>query len=136
MNQELPTRGQLERSLAQKVQKLYRQELEHTPKKVTCQLFGNQVAIIIEDALTVIEKTLVDTAKEIQVAQQLHTVLNQAMKAELKTVIAEVLSVEVNDILLDSTLSTSRTGAIAMLTQIPQVRDPESIPKNKQSKVS
>ncbi|MGL6340107.1 MAG: Na-translocating system protein MpsC family protein, partial [Waterburya sp.] len=46
MDKNLPTSGQLERTLAQSIQKLYRQELKHSPSKITCQLFGNQLAIV------------------------------------------------------------------------------------------
>ncbi|WP_144871057.1 Na-translocating system protein MpsC family protein [Hyella patelloides] len=58
MDKNLPTSGQLERNLSQDRQKLYRQKLKHFPRKVTCQPFGNQLAILIEDALTLINRSL------------------------------------------------------------------------------
>lgn len=134
MDKNLPTSGQLERNLSQNIQKLYRQKLEHSPGKVTCQLFGNQLAIVIEDALTAVEKTLADTIQEDQTVEQLNSAINEAIESKLKTLIEKILGVSVNDILFDSTLETSRTGAIATLDQPPQVRNPESIPKNKNGK--
>lgn len=136
MNKELPTGGQLERNLSQKIQKLYRQELEHNPGKITCQLFGNKLAVVIEDALTAVEKTLVNLLEETKTAEQLNSVINDTIKTKLRTLIEDTLTVKVDDIIFDSTLTTNRTGAIATLDRSPQVRDPESIPKNKYSKAS
>jgi uncharacterized protein YbcI len=131
MNKDLPTSGQLERNLSQSIQKLYRQELEHSPSRVTCQLFGNRLAIVIEDALTAVEKTLVDTQEDSKTVKQLNAAINEAIESKLKSLIEEVLEVQVHDILFDSTFETQRTGAIATLEQPPEVRNPESIPKNK-----
>ena len=130
MNKNLPTSGELERRLSQGIQKLYRQELEHSPSKVTCQLFGSQLAIVIEDAITAVEKTLADTEDQDSAVKQLNAAINDVIESKLKTLIEEILSVKVQDILFDSTLETSRTGAIITLSQLPQVRNPESIPKN------
>ncbi|WP_019504804.1 DUF2294 domain-containing protein [Pleurocapsa sp. PCC 7319] len=134
MNQNLPTSGQIERELSQKVQKLYRQELEHSPGKVTCQLFGNQLAIVIENALTAVEKTLADIEPKNQKVKKLNSAINDVIESKLKDLIEEMLAVQVNDILFDTTLETSRTGAIITLNQPPEVRNPESIPKIKTQK--
>ena len=130
MEQRLSTPGQLERNLSQSIIKLYRQQLKHSPSKVTCQLFGNQVAIVIEDAITAVEKTLAETANQLEIVNQLNLAINHVIKSKLKILIEEVLEVKVQDILFDSNLATCRTGAIAILDQPPQVRNPESIPKN------
>ncbi len=134
MDKNLPTSGQLERTLAQSIQKLYRQELKHSPSKITCHLFGNQLAIVIEDAITAVEKTLANLKDDNQTVKQLNAAINEAIESKLKTLIEEILAVEVNDILFDSTFKTNLTGAIATLDQPPQVRNPQSIPKNKNSK--
>jgi uncharacterized protein YbcI len=133
MDKNLPTSGQLERTLAQSIQKLYRQELKHSPSKITCQLFGNQLAIVIEDAITAVEKTLANLKDDTQTVKELNTAINEAIESKLKTLIEEILAVEVEDILFNSTFKTNRTGAIATLAQPPQVRNPQSIPKNKNS---
>ncbi|MDJ0596261.1 MAG: DUF2294 domain-containing protein [Pleurocapsa sp. MO_226.B13] len=131
MGKNLPTSGQLERNLSQSIHKLYRQELEHSPSKVTCQLFGNQLAIVIEDALTAVEETLVNSEKSDNLAKKLNAAINRTIESKLKTLIEEILAVEVQDILFDSTFKSKRTGAIATLKQPPLVRNPQSIPKNK-----
>lgn len=136
MDKNLPTCGQLERNLSQSIQKLYRQELEHNPSKITCQLFGNQIAIVIEDALTAVEKTLAGVDDEFGTVKRLNSAINNAIKLKLKVLIEEVLAVTVQDILFDSTIETCRSGAIATFNRSPQVRNPESIPKNNNHKQS
>ena len=126
MEQQLPTFGQLERSLSQNIQKLYREELEHSPQKVNSKFFGNRLAIVIEGALTKIEQILINEHHE-QIVKDLNLAINSVIKPKLKTLIETVLEVEVEDILFDSTVETKRTGAIVILTQTPQVRTPKSL---------
>ena len=134
MDNNLPTCGQLERNLSQSIQKLYLNELEHSPSKVTCQLFGNQLAIVVEDSLTAVEQALTRLKESDSNLEQLNTVINQVIESKMKTLIEEILSVEVKDILFDTTIKTKRTGAIVTLSHLPEVRNPESIPKNKNGK--
>lgn len=134
MNKTLPTSGQIERELAQKIQKFYHQELEHLPSKVTCQLFGNQLAIIIEDAVTAVQKTLANVSDNGNTIKQLNRAINQTIKSKLKILIQEILEIKVKDILFDSTLKSNLTGAIVVLERIPEVCNPKSIPKNKPAK--
>lgn len=121
MNKNLPTYGQLERNLAQSIQKLYRQELEHNPSKVTCQLFGNQIVIVIEDALPAVEKILIDN-NQLATVERLNSAINNIIKFKIKILIEEVLMVRVENILLGSTIETNRSFAIAILDSPPLVR--------------
>lgn len=136
METNLPTCGQLERNLSQGIHKLYSNDLEHSPSKVTCQLFGNQLAIVIENSLTAVEQILAEAEEPERTIKQLNTTISQVVKTKMKLLIEEILSVEVKDILFDTTLETKKTGAIATLSQLPQVRNPESIPKNRGNKQS
>lgn len=134
MNQESskPTRGQLERSLSQQLQALYRTQLGHQPGKVTCQIFDEKVAIVFENSITPPEKLLADNGRT-ELAEQVRSDLGEAFKPQMKTLIEEVLNVAVLDILSDATLETGRTGVIAILSAVPDIRNPESIPKLKKS---
>ena len=125
-----PTRGQLERSLSQQIQALYRQELGHQPGKVTCQLFNSKVAIIVENSITPAEKRLTEVGQE-DLAEEVRAGLKDATQPKLKVLIEEILGVEVIDILSEAKIETGRLGIIAVLTQSPQVRNPEAIPKQK-----
>ncbi|MGI0486528.1 DUF2294 domain-containing protein [Pantanalinema rosaneae CENA516] len=130
MNTMVMSVGQLERSLSQQIQALYYERLGHRPSKVTCQLFDEKLAIVIEDSITQPEQLLQKEGQEALV-EQVRADLNSAMQAQLKNTIASILSTEVLDIMANSTLETGRTGIIAVLDRTPQVRNPESIPKSK-----
>lgn len=131
MTASLPTRGQLERSLSQQLQALYRERLGHRPREVMCQIFDEKVAIILENAITPPEQILATTGKE-DLAEQVNAGLGDVIDPEIKKLIAEVLGVGVVDLLKDSTLATERTGIIAILAEVPQVRDRHNIPKTRQ----
>ena len=132
MNQESskPTRGQLERMLSQGLQDLYRAQLGHQPSKVTCQLFDEKLAVIVEDSITQPEQLLANSGQA-ELAEQVRADLDKAIKPQLKALIEEVLGVSVLDILSDATLETGRTGIIAVLDVTPEVRNPDSVPKVK-----
>jgi uncharacterized protein YbcI len=126
----LLTRGQLERKLSQEIQAFYRNNLGHQPSKVTCQLFDSKLAIIIEDSITKAEKILLEEGKN-KLAKEVRSNLDDAIQPELKKLIEQIINVSVLDTLSDATLDTKRTGIIAVLSQTPTVRNPESIPKLK-----
>lgn len=132
MNEESskPTRGQLERLLSQRLQALYRSQLGHQPGKVTCQLFDEKLAIIVEDSITPPEQLLANSGQG-ELAEQVRSDLDKAIQPQIKAMIEEVLNVAVLDILSDATMETGRTGIIAILDMTPEVRNPDSVPKIK-----
>lgn len=125
-----PTRGQIERLLSQRLQAFYREQLGHQPSKVTCQLFDEKLAIVVENSITQPEQLLADNGKA-ELAEKVRSDLDKALKPQLQTLIEEVLGVPVLDLLSDATLETGRTGIIAVLEVTPEVRNPDSIPKVK-----
>jgi uncharacterized protein YbcI len=136
MTVSVPTRGQVERSLSQRIQALYRKQLGHRTGKVTCQLFDAKVAIVIEDSITQPEQLLAQEGKE-ELVEQFRGDLDQAIQPKLKNTIEEILQVQVLDLLSDATLETGRTGIIAVLDKAPSVRNPAAIPKSEiKSKLS
>ena len=129
MDRQLPTLGQLERNLSQSIQKLYRQELEHSPQKVTCKLFKNNLSIVIEDALTAVEATLVDEDGNNNTVKNLSQAIKNVIKSKLKNTIETVLAVKVDDILFDSNIETRRAAAIVILQKPPLTRSLKLNPK-------
>lgn len=117
------TRGQLERTLSQQIQALYRTQLEHQPSKVTCQIFDEKIAIILEDSITQPEQLLFNTGQE-ELAEQVRSELDEAIEPQLKALIEQVVGVAVIDLLSDAKLETGRTATIAILAATPQVRNP------------
>ena len=126
------TVGQVERELSQKLQALYRKYLGHRPSKVTCQLFGTRLAIVLENSITQPEQLLAEDG-QVELAEKVREDLNTAMRPQIQSLVSEVLGVEVLDLLSDATLSTGRTGIIVVLSDAPTVRNPEAIPKLKLS---
>ena len=128
IQQKLPTYGQLERELSQTISQLYREELGRSPSKTTCKFLSNNLAIVIEDSLTTIEKTLLEENK-IDVVKKVNLAINNIIKSKLKILIEQVLAVEVCDILFDSSLETKHAGAIVILSQLPVVRPRKALTK-------
>lgn len=125
-----PTRGQIQRTLAQRIQALYRDQLGHQPSKVTCQLSDQSLTIILEDSITQPEQLLAQTGRE-KLAEQVRSDLDEAIKPLLQKLIEDTLNVNVVELLSDATLETGRTGIIALLTDIPNIRNSPVTPKDK-----
>lgn len=122
MDASSPTRGQIERTLSQRIQALYRTQLEHQPSKVTCQVFDEKIAIILEDSITQPEQLLVENGQE-ELAEKVRAELDEAIQPQLKTLIEEVVGVEVIDILSNAKLETGRTATVVILANPPQLRN-------------
>ena len=122
MDTSSPTRGQLERTLSQRIQALYRDQLGHQPSQITCQIFEEKIAIILENAITAPEQLLANSGQE-ELAEQVRTDLEKALEPQLKALIEEVVGVSVIDLLSDAKLETGRTGTIAVLANAPKVRN-------------
>ena len=116
------TRGQLERTLSQRIQALYRTQLEHQPSRVTCQIFDEKIAIILEDSITQPEQLLVNSGEQ-ELAEQVRSELNEALEPQVKALIEEVVGVTVIDLLSDAKLETGRTATIAILAHTPHLRN-------------
>lgn len=122
MNPSFPTRGQLERTLSQRIQALYRTQLEHQPSRVTCQIFEEKIAIILEDSITKPEKILVNSGEQ-ELAAQVRSELDEAIQPQLKALIEEVVGVAVIDLLSNAKLETGRTATVVILADTPQLRN-------------
>jgi uncharacterized protein YbcI len=117
----LQTRGQLERSLSQSIQALYRSKLGHQPSKVTCRLLDQKLVIILEDSITQPEQVLISDAKK-ELVQEVRDAIDAAIEPSLKQLIAEQTGTEVIDLLSDTTVETGRVGVIAVLASEPQTK--------------
>ncbi len=117
----LPTRGQLERQLSQTIQSLYREKFGHLPSKVVCHLFSDKLAIVVEDAITVIEKLLIENSR-LDLARNMRSAVNRDFSLQVKQTINEVLQVEIIDLISESCLDSNYLGMIAILNNAPEVR--------------
>jgi uncharacterized protein YbcI len=122
MADNIQTAGQLERTLSQRIQTLYRNQLGHQPSKVSCQLLDEKVAIVLENSVTRPEQILSESDQSL--AEQVRHDLDHAIHPQLIDLIQEILNVKVLDLLSDTTLATGRSGMIGILDGNPVVRDP------------
>ncbi|PMB19078.1 hypothetical protein CEN40_15815 [Fischerella thermalis CCMEE 5205] len=122
MAESIPTRGQVERTLAQRIQALYREQLGHQPSKVTSRLSDTNLVIVIENSITPPEQLLAQTGRQ-ELAEQVRSDLDEAIQPQLRELIEEILHVSVVEILSDATLETGRSGIIAILSDTPDLRD-------------
>lgn len=124
-----PTLGQLERTLSQRIQALYRNELGHQPSKISCSIASEKIMIVLEDSITPPEQLLVENGRQ-DLAEQVRADLDKAIQPQLRELIEEVVGVEVVDLLSNATIETGRTGTIAILADAPQTRAPVSKSKS------
>lgn len=117
----LPTRGQLERQLSQTLQTTYRQQFGNQIGKITCNLLSDKVAIVAEDTVTKVEKVLLDNDR-VDLANELRSVINKIFKTQIKQTVADIMQVEVVDIVCDSTSSSGHLGALVLLNNTPHIR--------------
>ena len=121
MKNTVPTRGQLERQLSQNLQSIYRQQFGHTTGKITCNLLVDKVAIIAEDTVIKLERVLLDNDRA-ELAGELRSAINNIFKAQITQTVAELMQVEVVDIVYDFALSSGCLGALVLLNNKPHVR--------------
>lgn len=115
-NLKTPTRGQIERTLSQQIQKLYREHLDHATGKVSCQLFKDKLVVIIEDALTQPEQLLLEKHDDKELVEQVRADLDDAIRPRMITLVEEILERKVSDLISDTTLDTGRSGIIVILS--------------------
>lgn len=122
MTNSLPTAGQLERTLSQRIQALYRTQVGHRLERVTCQIVDQKILIILENAVTPAEQLLANSGKE-NLAEEIHANLDEAIRPQIIDLIEEIVGVSVVDLLSDAKLETERTGMIVMLENTPHMSD-------------
>jgi uncharacterized protein YbcI len=123
-----PTIGELERKISQRVSSLYKEKLGKRPSQIICHFFDSELVISLENSVTQIEKTLLEAGNE-NLAEQIRTLLDKIIKLQLKIIIEEVIGKPITDLMSNTSLVTGRTGIVVILDQLPEVRNPESIPK-------
>ncbi|QLE54598.1 DUF2294 domain-containing protein [Nostoc sp. TCL26-01] len=124
-----PTIGQLEREISQRVSSLYNEKLGQRPSQIICHFFDSELVISLENSVTQPERTLLDGGHE-RLAEQVRIFLDRIIKPYLKNIIEEVIGKPILDLMSNTNLVTGRTGIIVVLGQLPEVRNPESIPKS------
>jgi uncharacterized protein YbcI len=126
-----PTVGQVERELSHRIRALYNAQLGQRLSNVLCHFFDRELAITIENSVTQVEQTLFKYGYE-RLAEEVRLSLDQIISPQLKALVEEIIGNPIIDQMSHTNLRTGRTGIIIVLECLPDVRNPESIPKAKQ----
>ena len=121
MENTLPNCGQLERQLSKTLQSLYREQFGHFPSKISCHLFGERLAIVVENAITNVEQVLMNNS-QLDLAKSIRSAIDEVFTLEVRNEIAKILNVNVNEMISDSVLESGYLGIIVFLENSPQVR--------------
>ncbi len=122
------TIGQVEREISQRIRSLYNNQLGIRPSQIICHCFDKEIVITIGDSVTQVEQTLIEENYK-KLAEEVRLSLNKIIKSRIKDLIEEITDKNVIDVISNSSLTTNRTGIIAILDQSPVVRNSESISK-------
>lgn len=122
MVDNLPTRGEMERSLSQSILAFYRRQLGCRTEKVSCHIVNQQLSIAIENPISPIEKLLHRESDEGFVSS-LRERIDRALKQELPAIIESILNVGITAIAIDTSVEKNFTGIVALLSAKPKVRD-------------
>ncbi len=127
------TRGQLERTLTQRLQGMYREKVGKHPKKIICQFFDKRLAIVLEEVSTPSEQFLIESAQD-DMAKEFRSSLDEALRPQLIALIEEVVATNVESLMFDTDLETGFSGMTVVLSDYPPVRDLETIPKARRNR--
>lgn len=125
MKDKLPTCKQLERDLSQKIRAFYNTEINFPPQKITCKLFSKYLAIVLDEALTPVEKSLIARGKT-ELVKQIRREISLILRPKLVRPIEETLGVEAIAILTDITYTSNKIGILVILSESPKVRSSKS----------
>lgn len=134
-NMALPTVGELERNLSQRIRALYGQRLGQLPTKVICHLFSQKVVIILENSMTPLEQYL-SQQQASDLSLEIRKTVNQQIKQDISELIESVLDVHVIGMLIDTSTELNQTGLIVALSDTPNARNKGLIPKTRAYKRS
>lgn len=106
--------NQVKYLLSKKIKNIYQEQLEHELDDISYKLFDRTLIVILEGAVTSPEK-LLQNNDHIFLAQQVRTAIDDVIHPQIKTIIEEVMDVQVTDFMSDTTIENNITGAIAIL---------------------
>jgi len=129
------TYGQIERTLSQRIQTTYREQIGHRPSKVICHFFHGKLAIVLENTVSPVERTLIDAGCQ-KLAQRLRSALDAALKPFLKTLVVDIVGIPIAALLIDSDLESGFSSITVILIDVPPVRSSESYSRERKEKLT
>lgn len=128
MKDRLPTYKQLERDLSQKIRVFYNTELSFAPQKVSCKFFSKYLALVLDEALTPVEKSLIAGGKT-KLVKQVRREISLIVRPKLIRLIEETVGVKAIAILTNTTYTSNKSGILIVLSESPKLRSSKSLPK-------
>ncbi len=123
-----PTIGQIEREISQRVQALYNSHIGQRPQPVICHTFDTEIVITLEKSVTQTEQTLLINGYA-NLAEEVQAALHQIIKPQIKDLVEQVTQRRVLDVVSNTSFTIGRTSIVIFLEQLPEVRNPQVIPK-------
>ncbi|PLZ97098.1 hypothetical protein CI592_21010 [Fischerella thermalis CCMEE 5328] len=127
--------GQLEREISNRIRSLYNVELGLRPTKINCHFFHGELAITLENSVTKVEQILMKSGSDI-LAEQVRIDIDRIIVPQIQDMIEEVIDKPVLDLISHTNLRTGRTGIIVFIENLPEVRNPQAIPKARKKNVA
>ncbi len=120
MTNLLPTCNQLEKQLSQSIRTLYKEEINHSPQKITCKLFSRYLAIISDEALTPVEKSLWGSGEQ-NLSEEIRLEIDSIIKPKLARLIENITTVKIEEILSNALFAINKSCILVIFSEPPQV---------------
>ena len=131
VNENAPTIGELERTIAQNLQRLWREKTGQFPHQAIALFFEKKLVIWLQGILTPLEKTLSSVDDSYNVVLKRRSI-DQILRVEVHSYLSKVLpGCQTNTVLVTSDLEENCTAVIATLDRLPAARNLETVPKTK-----
>lgn len=111
--------AKLKTQLSGRIKSIYQIHLGHQPGEITYQIFPDKLVVVMENSVTKTEKILSQNDQE-KLAKEVRTVLNKVFQSQWIKLIEKSMAVTIVDFFFDTTISTGRTGAIAIFDLEPK----------------
>ena len=116
----LQTAGQLMRTTSQDLQRLYREQLGHNPRKISCHLKDDKLFIWVEGSISRIERVVADSSDG--EAQVIRSAIKNSLYKQIADIVENNLKVDVVTLVTDTCYKQECTIWAVLLTEAPKVR--------------
>lgn len=116
------TRGQLERTLCQKIQALYRDLIGQYPSHAVSRLLDRKLIILLQDSSPPVEKFLFSTG-HLELVERIQLEIETALRPRLKALVEDVLQVKVISLLLATDAGSGFSSVAVLLDRPPALRE-------------
>ncbi|MEL6442538.1 MAG: Na-translocating system protein MpsC family protein [Cyanobacteria bacterium J06621_8] len=128
MPSQLSSFRQLEKRLSQNIKALYDEEINFSPQKITCKLFSRYLAVVSDEALTPLEKSLWGFGKK-NLSEEIRFEIDNIIKPKLIRVIESIVEVKVEAVLSNAAFTLNKCGILIIFEEPPHVSNFSNLSK-------